>query len=162
MKKFILLITLLLTSCGTPEPKLIFGSNFEFEIPGTFKTFDYKEECGHIWAIGDLRFVEFDQCWKDSSKVEMYDFDQTYKVFRAKFVDGGKVSSDVYNDGRIVETVSYNKLSNDFIYQPKTEIGTIAMWRKGVKGYALIDENNEYQTDGTFGTIVNKFKFLDN
>ena len=163
MKKFIILLaTLLLTSCSSSAPKLISGTNFEFEVPGDLKTFDYKEDCTHIYAIGDLRFVEFDQCWKDSSKVEIYDFDETYNLFRRKFVEDGKIDSAIYDNTRIVETIIYSRLSNDFLYQPKSENGTIAMWRKGVKGYALIDENNQYQEDDTFNSIVNKFKFLDN
>ncbi len=161
MKRFIVLLALLLTSCTTPTTKLISGDNFQFEIPANLKTFDYEEDCDHIYAIGNLRFVVFQQCWVDSTKVEMYDFEETYNLFREKFVKGEKIYSNIYNN-RIVETVNYTKLNNDFLYQPKSETGTVAIWRKGVNGYALIDENNEYQKDGTFENIINNFEFLDN
>lgn len=164
MKKIFILLfamTLALASCGAQKTKTIGDDTFSLQVPVNLKTFDYDIDCGKIFAIGDLRLLEFEQCWKDSSKVEIYGFEETYELFRKKFTESknAKLTSEVLPDHRIVETVNYTELNNDYLFQPEETRGTAALWRTPTKGYAMIDGADKYQENGLFRQLVLDFNY---
>ncbi len=162
MKKILLTffaVAILLTACAAPQPKVVADTYFTLSVPADLKVFDYKIDCGKVFAIGDLRLLEFEQCWADSSKIEMYTMEDTYAEFRKKFADNSRLTAEVLPDRRIVETINFSELSNGYLYQPEEKIGTVAIWRTSTRGYALIDGGNKHQEDGLFRQLLLSFAF---
>ncbi len=117
-------------------------------------------ECAEVYQFTSLKLIVFGACWQDYVGGKQLTFQETYKRFKEAFLVISMVWSKQINDIQ-VDLFQYDQPpGNNGIYTMTTSRGTVALWQRGERGYAPMDEDNQHQSDGVFEGMLGSFRFL--
>jgi hypothetical protein len=137
------------------------GQGFELEHPGNWM-FGGPDgmECVALYYFypSSLKLISFSACWRDAVGGDMLTFEETYQRFREAFIEDARISSQMIN-GIQVEVIQYKSSKSNGLYRLTASQGTIALWQRESRGWALVDEGNQYQENQLFERILASFKF---
>lgn len=164
MKKIllpVLVLTLLLVSCGgqnlsnaiDPNLKQYVSGSFELYHPKSWVTVQSESGYATVYSIDSLTLISF-------SRAAGLDVEETYEKFKGGFLSKGELSEVETPNNIDVEIIKYNGYVNNFVYKTVVSEGTIALWNNGKTSYALLDVADTHQADGSFAAIYNSFKYL--
>ncbi|EKE14161.1 MAG: hypothetical protein ACD_12C00650G0001 [uncultured bacterium] len=124
-----------------------------FMYPNEWKTTSGDIECASVNEFDSLKLIVFSTCWQAEVGGPMLSFQETFSRFRNAFLEKGESNSKTINDIN-VETIIYSEPGDNGIYSLTSQEGTIALWQGKNYNYALLDENNQHQTDGYFDDVL--------
>jgi hypothetical protein len=139
------------------------GQGFELEYPGDWAFFGPDGiECAALYYFypSSLKLVSFSACWQDAVGGNLLTFEETYERFREAFIEDALIATQTI-DGIQVEVIQYRSSKSNGIYGLTASQGTVALWRRENTGWALVDEENQYQENQLFDRILASFKFHD-
>ena len=147
----------------TAEWQSYSGQGFRLEYPADWAFVGPNGiECAAIYHFfpSTIKLITFSACWEDHVGGDTLTFEETYERFREAFVADAHVSERTIN-GLEVEVIQYASSGNNWIYVLDAPSGTLALWRRGNTGWALIDEGDLYQQNGIFDRILASFRFSE-
>jgi hypothetical protein len=131
------------------------------EYPGDWAFFGPDGiECAALYHFypSSLKLLSFSACWQDAVGGNQLTFSETYERFREAFIEDALISPKTIN-GIQIEVIQYRSSKSNGIYVLAASQGTVALWRRESTGWALVDEENQYQENQLFDRILASFKF---
>jgi len=134
------------------------GGLFELKAPDGWPVRSGGIDYAAIYHFGDLKLIVFSAAPVGSVDAPVQPFAETFERFRKSFVEDG--IADTRKTGILtVEIIPYGTSRDNGIYTEMTGPGTVALWQKDQRGYALIDELNQHQSSGMFDQVLESFRF---
>lgn len=167
MKKFFTLIFtfILLTSCGGKTEKLENAANsdyvtdsFEVSYPKNWTTQEGSIDNATVYSFDSIKLITFSRAGAGLGD-NPFSFEEINAKFKAAFEKVGISNIVEPDNGLSVKIITYNGAVDGFIYQPSSQVGTVAIWDNGKTTYALLDQNDMHQKDGHFQEMYQSFKF---
>ncbi|MFH0819299.1 MAG: hypothetical protein V1898_04855 [Patescibacteria group bacterium] len=129
------------------------ANNISFSYPADWKTKNGSIDCATVYEFDTLKLIEFTECPATNLGGEMLSATQTYSRFINSFTLA-EVSSDVETPNATIAVISYANTEDNGVYAMSEDSGTVAIWQMNKMSFALLDENNIHQADGTFMEIL--------
>jgi len=131
---------------------------FELKHPPGWTVQAERFDCALHYKLDWLTLLVFEGCPAGAGGDTLTFFD-TLQRFREGLRGPAAVDRRTA-DGMQVEVIHYAAAGETGIMALYPGPGTAALWQVGEQGFALVDEENRYQADGTFDGVLGTFRLL--